>query len=378
MLFASFYYLLALFLWLLLIPFLLYKSTQKKYRDSIPARFFLKNNPPFKKELIHFHACSLGEVKALKSIIDALKEPVNITTTTNTGFEEAKKLCLDPKFLPYEIFLPFWYKKQKILVVLEAELWFMLFFVAKKRGVKTILLNARISDNSYKSYKRFSFFYKKIFENIDLVFAQTNKDAKRLKELGAKEITVTGNIKVFQNIKQTKEFKKPTKPVLTLASTHEGEELLLLKSIKELSNYTVIIVPRHPERFDKVSNELEKNGFLHQRYSKTKNFDSDITLVDAMGELINIYAISDIVLLGGSFVDGVGGHNPLEPAYFSCKIISGKYYFNQKALYEIVKNIEICDDIKNLQKHIADAKPTNYEKDVDIDTIVKKLKDKKI
>jgi len=375
MLFASFYYLLALFLWLLLIPFLLYKSTQKKYRDSIPARFFLKNNPPFKDKLIHFHACSLGEVKALKPIIDALKEPVNITTTTNTGFEEAKKLCDDPKFLPYEIFLPFWYKKQKILVVLEAELWYMLFFVAKKRCVKTILLNARISDNSYKSYKKLSFFYKKIFENIDLVLAQTQKDKERLKELGAKEIEVVGNIKVFQNIKKTKEFQKPKKPVLTLASTHDKEEIELLKSIKDISNYTVIIVPRHPERFDKVSSELTQNGFYHDRYSKTKNFEADITLVDTMGELINIYAISDIVLLGGSFVDGVGGHNPLEPAYFGCKIVSGKYYFNQKALYEVVQNIEICEDLKDINQHIKHAKSSFYDKDVDMDKVIKKIKD---
>lgn len=376
MLFAALYYLVAFFVWLLFIPFLLYKATQKKYRDSIPARFFLKNNPPFEKELIHFHACSLGEVKALKPIIDALKEPINITTTTNTGYEEAKKLSENPKFLPYEIFLPFWYKKQKLLVVLEAELWFMLFFTAKKKGVKTILLNARISDNSYKSYKKFSFFYKKIFENIDLVLAQTKKDKERLKELGAKKVEVVGNIKVFQNINQTKEYKKPAKPVLTLASTHEGEELMLLKAIKDLSNYTVVIVPRHPERFDKVANELEINGFTHKRFSKTKSFESNITLVDTMGELINIYAISDIVLLGGSFVDGVGGHNPLEPAYFGCKIVSGKYYFNQKALYEIVQNIEICEDLKELNRHIKNAKSSFYDKNVDMKKIINKLTDK--
>ncbi len=374
MLFASLYYLTAFFLWLVFIPYLLYKATQKKYKDSVPARFFLKNNPPFKKEFIHFHSCSLGEVRALKPIIESLNQEVNITTTTNTGFEEAQKLSSEARFLPYEIFLPFWYKKQKTLVVLEAELWFMLFFVAKKKGVKTILLNARISDNSYKNYKRFNFFYKKIFQNIDFVFAQTDKDRQRLKELGAKNIEVTGNIKVYQTIKKTKDYQKPQKPVLTLASTHEGEEIKLLKAIKDIQNYHIIIVPRHPERFDKVSQDLEKNGFVHERFSKTKNFDSDITLVDAMGELINIYSISDTVLLGGSFVDNIGGHNPLEPAYFGCKIVSGHYYFNQKALYEVVQNIEICKDIKDINNSISKAKPTFYEKELNFEPILKVLK----
>ena len=159
MLFTSLYYLFATTIWLLIVPLLLYKSLNKKYKDSIPARFFLKNNPPFEKELVHFHSCSLGEVRAIKPIIDKLKQEVNISTTTNTGFDEAKKLSKNVRFLPYEIFLPFWYKKQKLLVVLEAELWYMLFFIAKKKGVKTILLNARISDKSYKNYKRLFFFY---------------------------------------------------------------------------------------------------------------------------------------------------------------------------------------------------------------------------
>jgi len=374
MLFTSFYYILAFLVWLVFIPFLLYKSTHKKYKDSIPARFFLKNNPKFEKELIHFHACSLGEVKALKPIIDNLQQEVNISTTTNTGFEEAKKLCNDPRFLPYEIFLPFWYTKQKILVVLEAELWYMLFYTAKHKDTKTILLNARISDKSYKSYKKLSFFYKKIFKNIDLVFAQTQKDKERLKELGAKDIKVIGNIKVHQTIKKTKDYKKPQKQVLTLASTHEDEEIKLLKALDH-DKYNIIIVPRHPERFDKVSQELSKNGYDHERFSKAKNFNHHITLVDTMGELINIYAISDIVLLGGSFVDKVGGHNPLEPAYFGCKIISGKYYFNQKALYEVVQNIQICEDLQLLNEAIKKAKASFYEKDIDFEPILKVLKD---
>ncbi len=377
MLFSSFYYLIAFLLWLLFIPYLLCKSRTKRYKNSVLARFFLKNNPHFEKELIHFHACSLGEVKALKPIIEKLDEDVNITTTTNTGFEEAKKLCKSPKFLPFEIFLPFWYKKQKILVVLEAELWYMLFLVAKRKNTKTILLNARMSDKSYKNYKRFKFFYKKIFALIDMVFAQTDKDKKRLIELGAKNVKVTGNIKVFQNIKKTKKLQKTKKPLLTIASSHKNEEKLLLKNL-ELENFQVAVVPRHPERFEKVYKFLnefcQKRGLTLSRYSISKNFESDITLVDIIGELINIYAISDTVLLAGSFVDGIGGHNPLEPAYFGCKIVSGNYIFNQKALYKVVQNIEICKDIKKLNLHIKNAKRSYYNKEIDFKPILNLLK----
>ena len=376
--FTFFYWLTAFLVWLLAIPFLLYKSREKKYAESIPARFFLKNNPPFQKELIHFHACSLGEVKALKPIIDKLSQEVTITTTTNTGIEEARKLSNQARFLPYEIFLPFWYKKQKMLVVLEAELWYMLFWVAKKRGMKTILLNARISDKSYNSYKRFKWFYKKIFQNIDYIFAQTKKDEKRLKELGAKNIKVIGNIKVYQKIKVTKKLNKPEKKVLTLASTHEKEEELLLKNLHNKKKYKIIVVPRHPERFEKVDKFLKeyaiKEGLSYAKFSDDDSLSTDIILIDKMGELINFYAISDIVLLGGSFVDGVGGHNPLEPAFFGCKIISGKYYFNQKALYEVVENIMICNDIKNINRCITLSKPTTYDKNIDFKPLIEALK----
>lgn len=373
MLFAIFYYILALVVFILLLVPILYKSFQTKYKDSLPARFFLKNNPPFKTNSIHFHACSLGEVRALKPIIKELNSDINITTTTNTGMEEARKLTQNARFLPYEIYLPFWIRKQKTVIVLEAELWFMLFFIAKLRGSKTILLNARISDRSYKSYKRFSFFYKQIFRYIDKVFAQSDKDASRLHELGAKNIEVIGNIKVFQEIKVTKEYKKSNKPVITIASSHDKEELLLLESIKNTNDYCVIIVPRHPERFDSISKELEQNNYPHVKFSNDSSFRSNITLVDSMGELINIYAISDIVLLGGSFVENIGGHNPLEPAFFGCKIISGDYYFNQKALFEVVKNIEICNDINELDTLINKAKKTTYDKELDFAPLLKEI-----
>ncbi len=379
--FFLFYYLLAVFLYLISLPYLFFLSFKKKYKDSIPARFFLYKNKFFNKNNIWFHSCSLGETKSLKPIIDKIDKEVNISVTTNTGYEEAKKLSNNVRFLPFEIWQPFWQKKQKVLIVLEAELWYLLFFIAKRKGTKTILLNARISDNSYKAYKRFSFFYKIIFKYIDEVFAQSDIDKQRLKEIGAKNIKVIGNIKAYNDIKITKKIIKPINTkIITLASTHEGEEELILKTIRFEKNMKIIIVPRHPERFDKVNNFLEnfskKNSLTYGKMSENESISSDIVLCDKMGELVNIFAISDIVLLCGSFVKGIGGHNPLEPAYFGCSIISGKYIFNQKVLFDMVKNIYISD-IDNLNNLLSSKLKKSYIKEkVDLDPLFKSIGEK--
>ena len=359
-LFSIFYYLVLSIIYILAIPYLIFKSKDSKYKKAIPAKFFFKNNSKFKENGIWFHSCSMGETKAIKPLIENYKENVNVSVVTNTGFEEAITMTSNVRYLPFEIFLPFWINKQKVLVVMEAELWYMLFLVAKKKGAKTFLINARISDKSYKSYKMFSFFYRKIFKNIDKVFAQSDIDKKRLEELGATNVEVIGNIKLAQLPKVKQILKKPEVTLITAASTHENEELLILKSYKK-THGKLVIVPRHPERFEKVHlliNEYIKNKDLtYHRYSQKDDFESDIILVDKMGILNDIYAISDVVILGGAF-EKIGGHNPVEPAFFKCKIISGKNIFNQKSLFDCIKNYyliqndeleEYLDNIKNLQ-----------------------------
>ncbi len=366
--FLIFYFLLTSIIYLISLPFLLFLSFKKKYKHSIPARFFLVNNPPFKNNTYWFHSCSLGETRALKPLIEKFNK-VNISVITNTGYAEAKKYKnASVRFLPYEIFLPFWVKPCKSLIVMEAELWYMLFFVAKRRCNKTILLNARISEKSYPKYLKFKWFYKKIFGNIDVVLAQSEDDKKRLLNLGAKNIEVTGNIKTYFEPKITREYIKK-KPLIVVASTHENEEEMILKNL-DLKNYQVVIAPRHPERFDEVY-EIMKKFKEVKKLSKMKNeLDWDLILCDKMGELVNLYKVANIVILGGSFVDNVGGHNPIEAAYFNKPIISGKYYFNQKALYNEVKNIEICE-IDEIQIKLSIAKPTEIMKKVDIQAILK-------
>ncbi len=373
-----FYYLLVLLIYVLALPVLLILCFKQKYRTSLLGRFFLKNNSPFDLKGIWFHACSLGEVNSLKPLFTELKdEHVNLTVITDTGFKSAKKIeSLHVRFLPYELFLPFWIREQKTLVVTEAELWPLLFIVSKLKGTKTILINARVSDNSYRSYKKFAWFYRWIFASIDEVFAQSEVDKIRLKELGATSVHVNGNIKTFSRPVVTCEYKKPDKKMIVMASSHEGEEHMILESLNLKSDEMLVVVPRHPERFTGVDRLLQ-NYAREKKLNYSKIDDGlwgDVVLCDRMGELINLYAISDIVILCGSFKDGIGGHNPLEPAFFGVRIVSGRYFFNQKPLFSLVENIEICSTKELKTKNFDEIKPSKVLHVGDIDTLLERIR----
>ncbi|WP_298086713.1 lipid IV(A) 3-deoxy-D-manno-octulosonic acid transferase [uncultured Campylobacter sp.] len=319
---------------------------KKKYRASIPARFFLFKNPKFDASRVHFHACSFGEVRSIAPLVSRFKDAAAVSVVTKTGFDAAKKITQNTRFLPFEIFLPFWLKPAKITVIFEAELWLGLVFWAKFKGSRVILINARISDRSYKSYLKFSFFYEYLFKFIDKIYAQSDLDKQRLQRLGAKNIVVSGNIKSAFLPNPSKIYAKPKERVIVLASTHAGEEELFLRGLNLDANDKLILVPRHPERFGEASEILAKfaakNGLSFAKFSKMKNFDAQCVLVDTMGELVNIYKFSDVVVLGGSFVPNVGGHNPIEAAQFENAVISGEFIFNQKALYSAVDGIKFA------------------------------------
>lgn len=376
-LFTLFYNLILTITYILLIPYLLYKKREDKYKDAIPSKFFLKNNPKFDFSGIWFHSCSMGEVKAIKPLIKEFETKANISVITNTGFEEAKTVSQNVRYLPFEIFLPFWISKQKVLVVMEAELWYMLFLCAKRKGAKTLLINARISDRSYKSYLRFKFFYKKIFENIDKVFAQSQLDKKRLEELGAKNVEVIGNIKLAQLPQKKLDLKKPNSKVIVAASTHEGEEELILSSYKKEYG-KLIVVPRHPERFLKVEelikDYIKDKEISFHKYSLKEDFSSDIILIDKMGMLNDIYSIGDITILGGAFAN-VGGHNPIEPAYFGNIIISGKNIFNQKSLFECIKNYYLIEknELKEYLEKASTLLKPELTKEGSFEPIIKEI-----
>ena len=319
---------------------------KKKYRVSIPARFFLFKNPKFDASHVHFHACSFGEVRSIAPLVSRFKDAAAVSVVTKTGFDEAKKITQNTRFLPFEIFLPFWLKPAKITIIFEAELWLGLIFWAKFKGSRVILINARISDRSYKSYLKFSFFYRYLFKFIDKIYAQSDLDKQRLERLGAKNIVVSGNIKSAFLPNPSKIYARPKERVIVLASTHAGEEELILRGLNLSANDKLILVPRHPERFGEageiLANFAAKNGLSFAKFSETKNFVAQCVLVDTMGELVNIYKFSDVVVLGGSFVPNVGGHNPIEATQFENAVISGEFIFNQKALYSAVDGIKFA------------------------------------
>ena len=336
---------------------------KKKYRASIPARFFLFKNPKFDASRVHFHACSFGEVRSIAPLVSRFKDAAAVSVITRTGFDEAKKITQNTRFLLFEIFLPFWLKPAKITVIFEAELWLGLVFWAKFKGSRVILINARISDRSYKGYLKFSFFYRYLFKFIDKIYAQSDLDKQRLERLGAKNIVVSGNIKSAFLSNPSKIYAKPKERAIVLASTHAGEEELILRELNLSANDKLILVPRHPERFGEAGEILAKfaakNGLSFAKFSETKNFDAQCVLVDAMGELVNIYKFSDVVVLGGSFVPNMGGHNPIEAAQFENAVISGEFIFNQKALYSAVEGIKFAkaDEISSLlRQNLSKAK----------------------
>jgi 3-deoxy-D-manno-octulosonic-acid transferase len=386
MFFFLFYNFLAIFLYFASLPILAILTTfNKKYKQSIPSRFFLKNTFSTLKNLqnnsIWFHVCSLGEANSIKIFVKELlkKNPnqdILISVITNTGYQtlaETKNNRIKIIYLPFEplLYILFFYFKvkrkiPKKLIVLEAELWFLLFYLSKKFHLETTLLNARISTRSFPKYKKIAFFYKRIFKYIDNIFVQSEEDLFRFNQLGAEKnkLKVTGNIKTITNFNINSEplIDKNSfqKEIIIGASTHENEEILIfsafLKYQNKNNNSILILVPRHIERIKNILfqikkiNHFEKNIILFSEIDILNKNDmlksvsqNDIIIVDKFGFLIELYRISDTVILGGSLVKNIGGHNPIEVVYFENKLISGNQIFNQKALFELLENVEIID-----------------------------------
>ena len=298
---------------------------------------------------------------------------------TNTGYEEAKKYTQSVRYIPFDIFNIFWLKKQKALFVIDAELWFMLFYMYQLKNTPVYIINARMSKKSLRSKMKLSFLYKKIFENIDTIYTQNKKDIKRFKKLGAKNILYAGNIKILSPIKTTKNLKKINKTIIVAGSTHENEEGIIIDKINYKTS-SLVVVPRHPDRFNKVKILLKsfakRNNLTFASYSKDTSLSQDIILIDSLGELNNFYKIANLVILGGSFIRK-GGHNPLEPAFFKTKIISGRYFYNQESLFKLVKNIKISneDTLKQDIDIILKSNTYSYvEKNNNLKDLLKKIK----
>ena len=307
---------------------------------------------------IWFHTVSVGEFIAAVPLIEQtmLANPdalITITTTTPTGSEQVQKRFANQLgkqifhvYLPYDLpwFLRGFLRKVKpqLLVILETELWPNLIHCSKQSGCKVLVVNARLSEKSAKGYAKVAGLAKDMLAKLDGLAVQNKVDAQRFVELGMPEdnMQVTGSIKFDLTIStdlinQGQALKHSwghERKVLIVASTHKGEDEIALDGFAELikqdPSLLMIIVPRHPERFNDVASLIEQRGFALSRRSLLDASNStQVLLVDAMGELMAFLAASDVCLMGGSFVEN-GGHNPLEPAALGVPVIMGESQFN--------------------------------------------------
>lgn len=382
--FDLFYTLVAALFYVVTLPLLILFSFKKKYRDSIPARFFGIKNPPFQPHDIWFHVCSLGEAKAIAPLLEKLENKrVAISVITHTGYEAASKYVAQVRYLPYELWLWFWIERPKTVVVLEAEFWYLLFRLARTRGTRVIALNARISDRSFPKYYQMRWFYRILLSQCDRIFCQSNEDMVRFIALGAHNVEVVGNIKLAQKIEASKHYSKPEGTIIVAASTHEGEEEGIIRGFvayrEDNPSAKLLVVPRHPERFTKVGELIAKTAPMMSlsRWSESQSLESDIVLIDTMGELNNLYAISDVAVLGGAFAP-IGGHNPLEPATFGCKIISGEEMFLQRELFKYVSHVQFTslEGIAEALKNAETLPPSQINGSVDLQKVLDYLTEK--
>ncbi|MBU2864120.1 lipid IV(A) 3-deoxy-D-manno-octulosonic acid transferase [Reinekea forsetii] len=346
---------------LALIRLYLKSLKQPSYRKRIKERFGVWPSMPTGSFWVH--AVSVGEVIACKELVEQwmLKHPntpVLITTMTPTGSDTVKKLFAGRVFHAY---LPWDFQstqrrlvqqlKPCSLTIMETELWPNLIHACYAEQVPVIVANARLSERSFRGYRRFSALTQPMLQRISGIAAQHAPDAERFARLGvhSKCLQVTGSIKfdiapndaLQADIKRWKQSLNG-RPTWTAASTHPGEEAILLEVhqhiVKQIPNALLLLVPRHIERSDKISELIRQQGFQFSKRSvDTHCSDRDsVFLVDTLGELMLFYGIADAAFIGNSLNNG-GGHNPIEPASLAVPVISGNSYVNFQTIFDAMK-----------------------------------------
>ncbi|WP_130911114.1 lipid IV(A) 3-deoxy-D-manno-octulosonic acid transferase [Pseudomonas sp. Sample_9] len=327
------------------------------YAKRIGERFTL-GMPTLQPGGIWVHAVSVGESIAAAPMIRALLErypalPITVTCMTPTGSERIQALFAnEPRmqhcYLPYDLpcaaarFLD--RVQPKLAVIMETELWPNHIHQCAKRGIPVALANGRLSERSARGYGRFSKLTAPMLAEMSLFAVQTEAEAQRFRDLGARPETVevTGSIKfdltidpqLLQRATELRsQWQAQDRPVWIAASTHEGEDEVVLDAHRRLlashPDALLILVPRHPERFNSVFELCQREGFATVRRSTGANVDAQtrVLLGDTMGELLFLYALADSAFVGGSLVPN-GGHNLLEPAALAKPVLSGPHLFN--------------------------------------------------
>jgi 3-deoxy-D-manno-octulosonic-acid transferase len=334
-----------------------------------------------KKGFVWIHAVSLGETRAAAILLAQLRPMLPgmrllLTHGTATGRAEGAKLL---QLGDVQVWQPwdtlsataqfFQHFRPRIGIVIETEVWPNLCAAAAHAGVPMVLANARLNDKSQRAAQRIAWLARPAYASFVQVWAQTDADAQRLKSVGARNVTVQGNIK-FDATESTEQVQQGRawhaalqRPVVMLASSREGEEALFLEQIKAVvqvftaqaatnsvasipsPNVQWLIVPRHPQRFDEVAALITKAGFSVSRRSQWASAtapesasasasallsppaQADVWLGDSLGEMALYYGLSDCALLGGSFAP-LGGQNLIEAIAAGCPVMMGPHTFN--------------------------------------------------
>ena len=365
----------------LLLPFvylrLLWRGrTVPTYKQNIEQRFGGHKNLP--QHGIMIHAVSLGETLAAQPLVNALLKnyphlPVIITNTTATGAERARALWGDKVtqcYLPYDYswamdkFLA--HSQPRLIIVMETELWPNLLALAQRNKIPVLLANARLSAKSAEGYSKIQGLMTPMLQALSVLAAQDQDTAQRFLDLGAPATTVqvTGSLKfdltlpdnlAERALELKQQWQLDGRPIWVAVSTHDGEDEIVLAAFKHIQQQfnqaLLMLVPRHPERFDQVAELITKQGFSMARRSQQQAVtpDVEVFLADSMGELLLWLALADVAFVGGSFVN-VGGHNPLEPAALAVPIVTGQTMFNFKQITEILLQAGALKQAANSQE----------------------------
>ena len=344
---------------------------------------FVKSTTPINS--IWLHAVSVGESIAAISLIKQLKQhypdhPIIVTNETPTGAERIQAGLgneVTQCYIAYDV--PFAIKqflkrvKPRLLILMETELWPNLLHVCSKQGIPIFLANARLSERSAKRYQQIINIAQAMLNKVTSIAAQTEADAQRFIKLGypAERITITGSIKfdltIPANLTETAYLLRQQlgehRLIWIAASTHDGEEEQILSALsrvkQELPQSLLLLVPRHPERFNTVAMLCQQQGHTIVRRSENKICDENVSVFigDTMGELLLFYAVSDLAYIGGSLVEK-GGQNPLEAAALGIALLTGPHTFNfaliseelqkRDAEIKILNSIELANKVVEL------------------------------
>lgn len=366
-----FYY--TIVLWLLL-PYvffhLLWRSRkQREYLDHIGERFG-RYKVGSDKPVIWLHSVSVGETRATATLVQKLRgnypdHQILLTHTTPTGRAASEQLFGDDVirvYLPYDY--PFAVQRflnhfrPRVGILLETEIWFNLIHACHAATIPLQLLNARLSGKSAKRYARIPRLVRAGLHELNLIAAQTEEDAMRLADFGNRAVPVMGNLKFdivppsaqLESGKELRILFGEKRPLLLAASTREGEEKLLLNALQhaEVENLLVVIVPRHPQRFDEVASLIEQQGLHMQRRSANEPVSphTQVVLGDSMGEMFAYYAACDIAFIGGSLLP-YGGQNLIEACSVGKPVLIGPHVYNFAQATEMAMACRAAIQIKH-------------------------------